>query len=66
MDGGIMNYEIFLTVTWAILVYVFYRIGKQEGRDSAVEVVVDQLKKENIIYIDKNGEIKPGKDKKGA
>jgi len=61
-----MNYEMAITITWAILVYVFYRIGKEEGLASAVDVVVDQLTKEKIIHIDKNGEIKPGKDKKGA
>jgi hypothetical protein len=43
---------------------VFYKIGKQEGRDSerkmAVEVVVDQLVKEKIIYVDTDGQIRPG------
>ena len=53
--------ELYLTIIWAALVYIFYRIGQKEGRDSAVDVVVDQLMKENIIHIDKNGEIQPGK-----
>jgi hypothetical protein len=53
-----------ITIIWAILVYVFYKIGKQEGRDlerkMAVEVVVDQLVKEKIIYVDTDGQIRPG------
>mgnify|MGYP003626184250 CR=1 FL=1 len=64
MHGGTMTYEMGITIIWAILVYVFYKIGKQEGRDSerkmAVEVVVDQLVKEKIIYVDTDGQIRPG------
>jgi len=59
-----MTYEMGITIIWAILVYVFYKIGKLEGRDSerkmAVEVVVDQLVKEKIIYVDTDGQIRPG------
>ena len=55
-----MSYEMAITITWAILVYVFYKIGLKEGRDGAVEFV------QEVIHIDKEGEIRPGKDKKGA
>mgnify|MGYP001339590026 FL=1 len=59
-----MTYEMGITIIWAILVYVFYKIGKQEGSESerkmAVEVVVDQLVKEKVIHIAEDGQIRPG------
>ena len=64
MHGGTMTYEMGITIIWAILVYVFYKIGKQEGSESerkmAVEVVVDQLVKEKLIHIAEDGQIRPG------
>jgi hypothetical protein len=64
MHGGTMTYEMGITIIWAILVYVFYKIGKQEGSESerkmAVEVVVDQLVKEKVIHIAEDGQIRPG------
>ena len=39
MHGGTMTYEMGITIIWAILVYVFYKIGKQEEAMMWIELM---------------------------
>lgn len=48
-----------ITLLWAILCYVFYRVGRSEGVDEGLNSTLEVLENDNIIQIDEEGNISP-------